>query len=189
MFGSSFIKLRCKTVSSTWPWELIWVEVQSLRFLLCFLYAKLNDWIGCGQRNNDILLPRSLKYNSPHCFYFFFTHSKGRKNRQFYLDWMKIYSYSHRHCTHYPHKMANANWLLILILLCLFVWNKIHSRKLWNRCQPNSSDTSKKTLLIYDTAVLMSRPWIVALLWLIFIKPLHSLIMHRSAWPISWMLW
>lgn len=87
------------------------------------------------------------------------------------------------------HKMANANWLLILILLCLFVWNKIHSCKLWNRCQPNSSDTSKKAQLIYDTAVLMSRQWIVALLWLIFIKPLHSLIMHRSAWPISWMLW
>lgn len=164
MFGSSFIKLRCKTVSSAWPWELIWVEVQSLRFLLCFLYAKLNDLI--------------------------FLHTQQRQKKQAGLSGLNEDLFLFPHVTLTKcHKMANANWLLILILLCLFVWNKIHSCKLWNRCQPNSSDTSKKAQLIYDTAVLMSRQWIVALLWLIFIKPLHSLIMHRSAWPISWMLW
>lgn len=36
---------------------------------------------------------------------------------------------------------------------------------------------------------LMWRQWIIALLWLIFIKLLHFLIMHKNTWPISWMLW
>lgn len=35
----------------------------------------------------------------------------------------------------------------------------------------------------------MWRQWTIALLWLIFIKLQHFLIMHNSTWPISWMLW
>lgn len=165
MFGSSFIKLRCKTVSSAWPWELIWVEVQSLRFLLCFLYAKLNDliFLHTQQRQKKQAVLSGLNEDL-----FLFPQTLHTLPSQNVTKWQTLIDYWYWNCCAYLYeiKYTVANFEIVV-----------------------SSDTSKKAQLIYDTAVLMSRQWIVALLWLIFIKPLHSLIMHRSAWPISWMLW
>lgn len=57
----------------------------------------------------------------------------------------------------------------------MFVWNKKNSCKPWNLYQSDSTVANKQALLIYDTHGLMVWQWIVALLWLIFIKLLLSL--------------
>lgn len=86
-------------------------------------------------------------------------------------------------------QIKNVKSLVIFCLLCLFVWNKKHICKPLNLYQSNSTEASKPAQLIYDTGGLMPKQWMITLLWIIFIKLLHSLIMHRSAWQISWMHW
>lgn len=68
---------------------------------------------------------------------------------------------------------------MIFCLLSVFVWNEKNSWEPLNLYQSNCAAASKQALLIYDSGGLVLRQWIAALSWLVFIKRLHSLIMHH----------
>lgn len=69
---------------------------------------------------------------------------------------------------------------MMFCLLSVFVWNEKNSWEPLNLYQSNCAAASKQALLIYDSGGLVLRQWIAALPWLVFIKRLHSLIMHHT---------
>lgn len=76
----------------------------------------------------------------------------------------------------------NSTWqklhdVLLVKRVCV-KWK--NSREPLNLYQSNCAAASKQALLIYDSGGLVLRQWIAALPWLVFIKRLHSLIMHHT---------
>ncbi len=63
--------------------------------------------------------------------------------------------------------------ILLVILVCM-KW-KTHCKPL-NLYQSNGTEASKPVQLIYYTGGIMPRQWIVTLLWIVFIKLLHSVL-------------